>query len=200
MKKYFGALIAIFIFLLMSFSIIEDGHKVGDIATDFNLMGTTDEKVSLSDYPDAEGYIIVFTCNSCPYSVMYEDRIISLHHKWAHKGFPVIAINPNDPEIKSGDSFEKMKERANDKNFPFPYLFDEGQSVFPKYGATRTPHAFVLDKERVVRYIGAIDNNARNAASASINYIDNAVKAIKLGNSPDPSFTKAIGCGIKHNG
>lgn len=200
MNKIFGILILGMTVALMSFNTFGDGYKVGDTATDFSLKGTNGEKVSLSDYDQAEGYIVIFTCNSCPYSVMYEDRIIELHNRWADKGFPVIAINPNDPELKPADSFEKMKLRASEKEFPFPYLFDDGQTVFPVYGATRTPHVFVLDKEKTVKYIGAIDDNARSAANVEMNYIDNAVKSIKSGSSPDPSFTKAIGCGIKYQG
>lgn len=184
--------------LLMSFAMpVSDGYAVGDKASDFSLMSTSGTNVSMSDYPDAAGYIVIFTCNSCPYSVMYEDRIIALHNKWADKGFPVIAINPNDPAMKAADSYDKMKERASDKEFPFPYLFDDGQKVFPKYGATRTPHVFVLNKEKVVKYIGAIDDNARSAGEVQMNYVDNAVMSIQNGTSPDPSFTKAIGCGIK---
>ena len=198
MKTLFGLLTTVAFFTLMSFSIVGDGYEVGDTATDFELMGTNGESLSMSDYADAEGYIVIFTCNSCPYSVLYEDRIIDLHNRWADKGFPVIAINPNDPEMKPADSFEKMKVRAAEKSFPFPYLFDDGQEVFPAYGATRTPHVFVLDKNKVVKYIGAIDDSARDAAAVQMNYVDNAVKAIKDGSSPDPNFTKAIGCSIKY--
>jgi len=129
---------------------------------------------------------------------MYEDRIIDLHNKWAGNGFPVIAINPNDPNLKPADSFDKMKERATEKSFPFPYLFDDGQKVFPAYGATRTPHVYVLDKEKVVQYIGAIDDNARNASGVEMNYIENAIEAIQKGSKPNPNFTKAIGCSIKY--
>ena len=185
--------------LLISFTnTTADGYKVGDTGSDFSLMSTSGEMVSLANYENAKGYILIFTCNSCPYSVMYEDRIIELHNKWADKGYPVIAINPNDPNIKPADSYDKMKVRAEKKSFPFPYLFDDGQEVFPVYGATRTPHVFVLDQNMVVQYIGAIDDNARSAGSAKINYVDNAIDALDKGSQPDPSFTKAIGCSIKY--
>ncbi len=198
MKTLFGLFAVTTGLILMSFTAVGDGYKVGDIATDFDLVATNGDNISLSNYADAEGYIVIFTCNSCPYSVLYEDRIIELHNKWADKGFPVIAINPNDPEMKPADSFEKMKIRASEKSFPFPYAFDDGQEVFPVYGATRTPHVYVLNKSKEVKYIGAIDDSARDAGAVQMNYIDNAVNAIKSGTSPDPSFTKAIGCSIKY--
>jgi len=182
--------------VLMSFGPI-DGYQIGDKATDFSLKSTADKFVSLSDYTEAEGYVVIFTCNTCPYAVLYEDRIQELHEKYADAGFPVIAINPNDPEVKAGDSFAKMKERVSDKGFDFPYLFDAGQAVFPQYGATKTPHVFVLDKEMTVKYIGAIDDNPQDASGVSTKYVEAAIASIKMGKDPSPATTKAIGCGIK---
>ena len=182
--------------MLLSFS-VGTGYQIGDTATDFSLKNIDDTFVSLSDYEDAEGYIVIFTCNTCPYAVMYEDRIQGLHEQFAGNGFPVIAINPNDPEVKAGDSFDKMKVRAAEKGFGFPYLFDAGQAVFPQYGATKTPHVYVLDNELTVRYIGAIDDNPQSASSVGVKYVEDAVAAIKAGNNPDPATTKAIGCSIK---
>ena len=173
------------------------GYSIGDKAIDFSLKNVDGTFVSMADYEHAEGYIVIFTCNTCPYARLYEDRIQALHERHADEGFPVIAINPNDPSVKEGDSFEQMQVRAKEKGFTFPYLFDAGQFVYPQYGATKTPHAFVLDKDLIVRYIGAIDDNPQDASAATINYIDNAVMAIRSAKSPDPSTTKAIGCGIK---
>ncbi len=173
------------------------GYQIGDKATDFSLKNVDDTFVSLSQYQNADGFIVIFTCNTCPYAKMYEDRIIKLHDTHAKNGFPVIAINPNDPIVSEGDSFMAMKERASQKGFAFPYLFDAGQAVFPQYGATKTPHVYVLDNNRIVQYIGAIDDNPQDAASAQMNYIDNAVSAIKKGQKINPSTTMAIGCGIK---
>ena len=156
--------------------------------------------VSLSDYTDAKGYIVIFTCNHCPYAVAYEDRIIELHNEFAPKGFPVVAINPNDPEINAEDSYEKMKERASDKGFPFAYLFDDGQTVYPKYGATRTPHVYLLEKTKkgnIVRYIGAIDNNYEDAEAATEHYVRDGINALLSGTEVEVTETKAIGCTIK---
>lgn len=158
------------------------------------------EKVSLSDYKDAKGFLVIFTCNTCPYSVAYEDRIIALDKKYKEKGVPVIAINPNDPAKKSGDSFEKMQVRAKEKGFTFPYLFDDGQEIFPKYGAKRTPHVYLLektDKGNMVRYIGAIDDNYQDASQVEDKYVEDAVDAMLSGQEIKVTVTKAIGCSIK---
>ena len=174
-----------------------DGYQIGDTATDFSLKNIDGTFVSLSDYEDAKGYIVIFTCNTCPYSKMYESRIQGLHDKFANNGFPVIAINPNDPEVKAGDSFDAMKTRAAEKSFTFPYVFDAGQAVFPQYGATKTPHVFVLDKAMTVKYIGAIDDNPQDAKGVGVKYVEDAVAAIANGQDPSPATTKAIGCSIK---
>lgn len=173
------------------------GVKVGDRAPEFKLKNVKGEIISFDSYKDAKGYIIAFTCNHCPYAIMYEDRLIALHKKYAPLGYPVIAINPNDPAIQPADSYEAMKERAEEKDFPFEYLFDEGQKVYPQYGAERTPHIFLVDKKKKVRYIGAIDDNAQDAEAVKVKYLENAITALQKGKKPDPDFTKAIGCTIK---
>jgi len=173
------------------------GLKVGDKAADFSLKGIDGKNHSLAEMESANGFIVTFTCNHCPYAVMYEDRLIAVHKKYEALGYPVIAINPNDPAAQPEDSFEKMKTRADEKSFPFLYLFDEGQKVYPKYGATRTPHVFLLDKDLTVQYIGAIDDNARDASAVKVTYLENAINALQKGEQPDPNFTKAIGCSIK---
>ena len=174
-----------------------DGFKVGDKAVDFNLKNIDGKMVSMAGMKDAKGYIVTFTCNTCPYAIKYEDRLIDLHNKYAPQGYPVIAINPNDPAVKEGDSVEAMKVRASEKSFPFVYLFDEGQKVYPKYGATKTPHVFLLDKDMTVKYIGAIDDNTNDASAVKVKYVENAIANMEAGKDPDPSFTKAIGCSIK---
>lgn len=175
----------------------KSGYQIGDTAEDFKLLNVSGHMISLKDYGKMAGYVIVFTCNHCPYSVMYEDRLIELHKETAEMGYPIIAINPNDPELYESDSFEAMQVRHKEKGFPFTYLFDEGQKVYPKFGATKTPHVFILDADRKVRYIGAIDDNARDESAVTVNYVLEAIKAIEAGNNPDPAETKAIGCSIK---
>lgn len=128
----------------------KDGYKIGDVATDFKLQNIDDNYVSLSDYKQTKGYIVIFTCNHCPYSKAYENRIIAIDKEYKKKGYPVIAINPNNPDLYPEDSFENMKVRAADKGFTFPYLFDAKQDIYPQYGATKTPHVFLLEKEIMV--------------------------------------------------
>ena len=176
------------------------GYKPGDVATDFKLKNVDGKMVSLADYKKAKGFIVVFTCNHCPYAKAYEDRIVALDKKYAAKGYPVIAINPNDPAAYAEDSYDNMKIRAKEKGFTFPYLFDEGQTIFPKYGATKTPHVFILQKEggnNVVRYIGAIDNNYANPNDVTEKYAEKAVDELLAGKALSQPTTVAIGCGIK---
>lgn len=176
------------------------GYQIGDEATDFKLKNVDGKMVSLADFKEAKVFIVVFTCNHCPYAKAYESRIIELDKKYKTKGYPVIAINPNDPEVNEDDSYEKMIVRAKEKGFTFPYLFDDGQEIYPQYGATRTPHVFILNKEgdkNIVSYIGAIDDNFEDASAVEKRYVEDAVDALLAGNQPDPALTKAIGCTIK---
>lgn len=176
------------------------GYKIGDVATDFKLKNVDNKMVSLSDYKDAKGYIVIFTCNHCPYAKAYQDRIIALNTHYAAKGYPVIAINPNDPKLVPDDNFEAMQVRAKEKGFNFPYLLDDGQKIYPQYGATKTPHVYVLNKENgknIVRYIGAIDDNYANANDASHKYVETAVDDLLAGKPIAQATTLAIGCSIK---
>lgn len=176
------------------------GYQVGDMATDFSLMNIDDNMVSLADYPEAKGFIVIFTCNHCPYAVAYEDRIIALDAKYKTQGYPVIAINPNDPEVLPEDGFEEMKVRADEKGFTFPYLLDDGQEIYPQYGATKTPHVYVLEKVdegNRVAYIGAIDDNHEEPEAVTQRYVEDAVDALLNGEQPEVTETVAIGCSIK---
>ncbi|MFH6768133.1 thioredoxin family protein [Gaetbulibacter aquiaggeris] len=181
-------------------AVIDSGYQIGDVVSDFELKNVDGKMISLSDYNEAKGFIITFTCNTCPFAVAYEDRIIALDKKYASKGYPVIAINPNNPLVQPGDSFKAMQQRAIEKGFTFPYLVDEGQKVYPKYGATKTPHMYVLHKTKkgiVVKYIGAIDDNYQDASAVKTKYVENAVDALLMGEEIKQTETKAIGCTIK---
>ncbi len=199
-QKLFKLALATAILFVAVPKMMAQGYNPGDKATDFKLENVDGKMISLSDFPKAKGFIVIFTCNHCPYAVAYEDRIIALDKKYKSKGYPVIAINPNDPAMVSADSFDNMKIRAKEKGFTFPYLFDDGQKVFPVYGATRTPHVFVLEKTsngNIVRYIGAIDDNYEDATQVKQRYVENAVDALLGGKTPPLDYTKAIGCTIK---
>lgn len=176
------------------------GYKIGDIATDFKLKNIDGKMVSLSDYENAKGFIVIFTCNTCPYAVAYEDRIVDLDKTYAEKGYPVIAIMPNNTDVKPGDKMEAMQARAKAKGFTFPYLIDEGQKIYPQYGATKTPHVYLLErttKGNVVRYIGAIDDNYKDASKVTTKYVEDAVEALLEGDEVTTKETRAVGCSIK---
>jgi len=176
------------------------GYKIGDYATDFSLQNIDGATVSLKDFKEAKGFIITFTCNHCPFSIANEDRLIALDKKFKPEGYPVIAINPNNPITYPSDNFENMQVRADEKGFTFPYLMDEGGKIYPKYGAIKTPHMYVLkktDKGLRVEYIGAIDDNAKDASAVKQHFVDDAVMALLEGREPEVRETKAIGCSIK---
>lgn len=172
------------------------GYKLGEVAEDFNLKNVDGSMVSLASVGAKKGYIVTFTCNECPFSKLYEDRLIELHNKYAPQGYAVVAINSNSPKNEK-ESYEAMQSRAEEKGFPFPYLVDEGQKVYPKFGAVRTPHVFLLDKALKVQYIGAIDDSAKSPEEVSVKYVENAIEALENGKKPNPNLTKAIGCPIK---
>lgn len=194
------SLLTIAFSIILSSTLMSQGYEVGDYATDFKLRNVDGEYVSLEDYNDAKGFIVIFTTNHCPYAVAWEDRIIALDKMYKAKGYPVVAINPNSADAYPADSYDKMIERAEDKGFTFPYLHDEKQEIYKIYGATKTPHVYILEKESDklrVAYIGAIDNNYRDAEQADEHYVQDAVNNLLAGKNPVPNFTRAIGCGIK---
>lgn len=179
-----------------------EGVAVGEQAPDFELTNVDGKTYSLATITDAngnkpKGYVVVFTCNTCPFAVASEQRIIDLHQKYAPKGYPVVAIQPNDPEIRPDDGFEAMQERAKEMDYNFVYLLDEGQKVYPAYGATRTPEVFLLDADRYVKYHGAIDDSVRDPEGVEEKYLENAIEALMKNETPHPVVTKAVGCSIK---
>jgi peroxiredoxin len=198
MKKLLPYLSFCFVLLLSSFNArpTAEGYKVGDKATDFKLKNIDGKMVSLADNKAAKGYIVVFTCNTCPFAKAYESRIVDLNTKYAPQGYPVVAINPNDPAVAPGDSYADMQK----KKYAFPYLVDESQQVAKTYGATRTPHLYVLTRQGndfVVSYIGAIDDNSEDAKLVKTKYVENAMTEILAGKPATTNSTKAIGCTIK---
>jgi peroxiredoxin len=199
--KYIGGFFAVItIVMLSAFTTVGNGYKIGDIATDFELENVDGNMVSLSDYKDAKGFIVIFTCNSCPYSVAYEDRILALNKKYAIQGYPVIAIMPNNTDIQPRDNMTAMTQRAKSKGFTFPYLIDEGQRISPQYGASKTPEVYVLQKTsrgNEVKYIGAIDDNYQDAGAVKSKYVENAVEALLSGQPIKETQMRAIGCSIK---
>ncbi|MCU0366900.1 MAG: thioredoxin family protein [Bacteroidales bacterium] len=175
-------------------------YKAGDVAADFKLKNVKGETISLSQFNDAKGFIVTFWCNTCPVVKKYDQRLQDINAEFASKGYPVIAINPNDKTVAPGDSFEEMQKVAKNKNYRFEYLYDETQETARAYGATNTPHVYLLSKKDgklIVEYVGAIDNNADDATAADKKYLADAVNSLLKGESPEVKGTKAIGCTIK---
>lgn len=159
------------------------------------LPGVDGKSYSLEDFSDAEIVVVVFTCNSCPYAVDYEDRIIALHEKYREEGVAVVAINVN---TIPADRFDMMQTRAEEKGFEYPYLYDESQQIAKAYGATYTPEFFVLNKQRQVVYMGAMDDSSK-VDKVTKRYVEGAIDAIKSGKELEVKETPAIGCRIRIN-
>lgn len=193
-------LVLLGITLMLTAITFAQGYKIGDVATDFNLKNIDGKMVKMADDKAAKGFVVIFTCNHCPYAVAYEDRIVALDKKFRSMGYPVIAINPNDAAAYPADSFEAMQKRAKEKGFTFPYLVDETQQVAKAYGATKTPHVYLLQKNNnklVVKYIGTIDDNYQDANEVKEPYLANAIEALLAGETIPTVETKAVGCSIK---
>lgn len=178
----------------------QSGYTIGSEAAPIKLRNVDGRMVSYSDYPEALGFIVIFTCNTCPYAVASEERMVQLDKEFSPKGYPVIAINPNNPELQPDDTFELMQQKAKQAGFTFPYLYDESQTVYAIYGAKKTPHVYLLEKvndKRIVRYIGAIDDNVRNGNAVKQRFLANAVYELLEGKEVTLKETKAIGCTVK---
>lgn len=198
--KILSSIVLLLTAMTLTFS-MNPGYNVGDYVTDFKLKNIDGNQVSLADFKEAKGFIVIFTCNHCPYAKLYEERIVALDKSYKKRGYPVIAINPNDAEKYPEDSFDNMKKRAREKGFTFPYLVDETQEVAKAFGAARTPHVYLLQKEAdgklKVAYIGAIDDDTEDSKKEKVKYVENAINALEKGEKPNPDFTKALGCTIK---
>ncbi len=179
---------------------ITGGYDVGDSVSDFKLKNVDGKMISLADFKQAKGFIIIFDCNTCPMSRAYNSRIIALNKKFASHGFPVVLINPNSAEVVAEESFDEMKAYAKEHGYDFPYLYDESQEVVRKFNPTNTPHTFVLNKTAnglKVVYIGAIDSNSRDGSKADRHFVEDAVNDLLAGKAVTTPKTRAIGCSIK---
>jgi peroxiredoxin len=169
-------------------------------APDFNLPGVDGKNYSLASFQDAKVLVVVFSCNHCPYVVGSEERMIGFANDYATRGVAMVAINSNETEGHPTDSFEHMRERAAEKKFPFAYLRDDSQSVALAYGALRTPHYFVFDQERKLRYTGRMDDNPRSPGQEKTRELRDAVDALLAGREPSVPLTNPIGCNVKWKG
>ncbi len=171
--------------------------RSGDERIDFELLGVDYQRHALTDYTDKKAIAVIFTCNHCPYARAWEDRIIQIQADYADRSVQVIAISANDPEKYPADSFPKMKERAQEKGFNFPYLFDESQEVASAYGAERTPEVFLFGKDRTLLYHGTVDDNYEDPKAVKDHYLKDALDAVLIDEEPPVTETRPIGCTIK---
>ncbi len=200
-KTLFFSACAFVALSLAAFTFSVSGYEPGAEAADFKLKNVDGKMVSLSDYKSAKGFIVTFTCNHCPYAKAYEKRILDIDKKYKDLGYPVIAIMPNDTIACPDDAPGEMIKYAKEKGFTFPYLFDATQETAKAYGALKTPHVYVLqkdkDKKLIVKYVGAIDDNYEDASKVGKKYLENAMDELIAGKDISVKTTKAIGCTIK---
>ena len=171
--------------------------KIGDKALSFNLLGVDGKRHMLAHYADKEAVVVFFSCNHCPYVRAWEDRLIQIQADYKEKGVQLIAISANDAVKYPDDSFPKMQERAREKGFNFPYLYDETQEVARAYGAERTPEIFLFDALAVLRYHGTVDDNYEQPTEVNHHYLRDALDAVLARRAPATPQTQPVGCTIK---
>ena len=174
--------------------------QIGESPPDFDLPGVDGKNYSPASFNDAQSLIVFFSCNHCPYVVGSEDCMNALYDDYASKGIAMIAINSNETANHPTDTFEHMVRRAKDKGFRFPYVRDESQEIARTYGALRTPHYYVFDEQRKLRYTGRMDDNPREAGKETTHELRDALDALLEGKDPPVPVTNPIGCNIKWKG
>jgi peroxiredoxin len=182
-------------FLINSFTI----KKFREEIKDFNLKNIDGKYISLNDYRDAKGFIIVFTCNHCPFAKLYPQRFNELNTKYKPLGIPLIAISSTDTIMYEEDTYSRMIMKALNEKFNFPYLFDEEQLVAKNFNAQKTPHAFVIWKENekwILKYSGAIDDNGAEPKKVQNHFVSNAIEDLLNNREIKIPETKSIGCQI----
>jgi peroxiredoxin len=181
-----------------------DAHKqprlktaltIGQAGPEFaGLIGADDKPHGLAEYKDAKLIVLAFTCNHCPVAQAYEDRLLALQKDYGPKGVQVVAVNVNN---LPADRLDEMKKRAKQRGFDFPYLYDSTQKIGRAYGATVTPHVFVLDQQRKIAYMGAVDDN-QQVEQVKTHYLREALDALLAGKRAPKEVTQQFGCGIKY--
>jgi len=169
-------------------------------APDFHLPATDGKTYSLADFAGAQVLVVAFTCNHCPYVVNSEERILAFDEDYKEKGVQLVCINSNADTTYQDDDFPHMVKRAQERGFRFPYLHDETQQVALAYGALRTPHYFVFDGERKLRYTGRMDDNPRNPGLETTHELRDAVESLLADKQIEVPLSNPIGCNVKWRG
>ncbi len=196
MSRYaIGSLVLISAALAARGSLAANKLNIADPAPQWmGIVGTDDKPHSLADYKDAKAVVVVFTCNHCPVATAYQERLVALQKDYKDKGVQVVAISVNKGEA---DGLDAMKVRAVSAGFNFPYLYDPTQQVGRDYGATCTPHVFLLNKDRKLAYMGAIDDEM-HAEKVQKHYLRAALDAVLEGKTPETPVTRQTGCAIQY--
>ncbi len=190
----FKVFVSLTAMLLMSFSTINNR-----VISDFSLKDINGKYVSLKDFPDAKGFMVLFTCNHCPFANLYYSRMNELNTKYSKLGVPLLAISSSDTINFEDDTYEMMRQKAKEEHFNFPFLYDNMQDVAHDFNAQKTPHAYVIWKEQgkwVVKYNGAIDDNGAHADLVQHHYLSDAVDQLLSGKEVAVTETRSIGCQI----
>jgi peroxiredoxin len=198
-RKIVGAVLGTFGLLSVGTVGVEAQLKLGEKApmADAKMKSVDGQEVSIADVAGEKGTLVIFSCNHCPFVIAWESRIASIGNSYRKKGVGVIYINPNDPKQQPPDGYQQMQKRAKDRGFEFPYVVDATSEVARAFGATRTPEAFLFDKDGRLVYHGTIDDNYQSADNVKNHYLRDALEALLAGKDIELTQTKAVGCTIK---
>ncbi|MBT3944812.1 MAG: thioredoxin family protein [Candidatus Marinimicrobia bacterium] len=166
---------------------------------DHQLADISGKNITLANAKGDAGTLVIFSCNTCPWVIRWEDRYVTLANTYAPKGIGMIAVNSNAARFGSEDSLEEMVEHAKNNGYNFPYAQDPGSKLATAFGATKTPHIYLFNADDKLVYLGAIDDNAKNAKKVEVPFLANAIDALLAGKPINPQATKALGCSIKFN-
>tara|TARA_S200000501_G_scaffold165645_1_gene156080 strand:- start:500 stop:1030 length:531 start_codon:yes stop_codon:yes gene_type:complete len=161
------------------------------------LKDVSGDRLSLDKVKKENGLLVIFSCNTCPWVIRWEDRYVKIAEKYSSKGIGIIAVNSNEDRFNGDDSMKKMKKHAKKNKYNFPYVQDQGSKLARAFGASRTPHIFLFNKQNKLVYKGAIDDNARDSKNVEEPYLSNAIDEMLAGEDIAVSSTKALGCSIK---
>ena len=164
---------------------------------DIKMADISGKDVSLNDAKGKNGLLVIFSCNTCPWVIAWEDRYVELADTYKDKGVGIVAINSNETQFENVDSMEEMQAHAKEQGYNFYYTMDNGSKLASEFGATRTPHIYLFDNKDKLVYRGAIDDNARKPAKVENTYLADAIDNMLAGSAIDPTATKALGCAIK---
>ena len=164
---------------------------------DLELADISGKNITLANAKGDAGTLVVFSCNTCPWVIRWEDRYVSLANTYAQKGIGMVVVNSNAARFGGEDSLEEMVEHAKNNGYNFPYAQDPESELASAFGATKTPHIYLFNGDDKLVYRGAIDDNAKNAKKVDVPFLANAIDALLAGNPINPQTTKALGCSIK---